>query len=175
MRIVAGELGGRKLLSPPRGHEVRPTADKVREALFSMLGDVSGKVVLDLFCGTGALGIEALSRGAERATFVDSQVGPVQRNVVALDLEGRAELVRSDALEFLRRGGPRFDLILCDPPYRLARRVGADLDKLLPDRLAEGGRVVVESSAQEPVELSSEPERERRYGDTLLKIWTGIR
>ena len=171
MRVVGGELGGRRLLSPPRGHQVRPTPDRVREALFSILGDVEGLSVLDLFCGTGALGIEALSRGAARATFVDSQIGPAQRNVVALELEARTELVRSDALAFLRRPGPGYDLILCDPPYRLARRVGPELDQLLPGRLAAGGRIAVESSAREPVELAGEPERERRYGDTLLRIW----
>lgn len=171
MRIVAGELKGRKLLSPPRGHEVRPTADRVREALFSIVGDVEGAEVLDLFCGTGALGIEALSRGAAHAVLVDSSIGPAHRNVAALDLEGRAELVRSDALEFLRRDRRRFDLILCDPPYRLARRIGPDLDQLLPPRLAEGGRIVVESSAAEPLELAGEPQRERRYGDTLLRAW----
>lgn len=171
MRVVAGELGGRRLLSPPRGHEVRPTADKVREALFSMLGDVADSTVLDLFCGTGALGIEALSRGARSGVFVDSSIGPAQRNIVALGLEDRAQLVRADALAFLRRAGPSFDLILCDPPYKLARRVGPELEQLVPGRLTEGGTVVIESSAQEPVELSTKPERERRHGDTLLRIW----
>lgn len=173
MRIVAGELKGRRLLSPPRGHEVRPTADRVREALFSILGDVEGATVLDLFCGTGALGIEALSRGAASAVLVDSSIGPAHRNVAALGLEGRAELVRSDALEFLRRDPRRFDLILCDPPYRLARRIGPDLDQLLPPRLADGGRIVAECSADEPLELAAEPQRERRYGDTLLRVWQG--
>ena len=171
MRVVAGELRGRRLLSPPRGSEVRPTADRVREALFSILGDVEGALVLDLFSGTGALGIEALSRGAGRAVFVDSQIGPVQRNVTALGLEDRAELVRSDALAYLGREGPGFDLILCDPPYRLARRIGPELDQLVPPRLAPGGRFVAESAASEPVELAIEPERERRYGDTLLRVW----
>jgi 16S rRNA (guanine966-N2)-methyltransferase len=175
MRIVAGELKGRRLLSPPRGGEVRPTSDKVREALFAMLGDVSGAVVLDLFSGTGALGIEALSRGAERATFVDSAVGPSHRNVAALGLEDRAELVRADALRYLGRPGPAFDLILCDPPYRLARRIGLELDQLLAPRLAPGGKIVIESSAREPVELSAPPERERRYGDTLLRIYSDER
>jgi 16S rRNA (guanine966-N2)-methyltransferase len=175
MRIVAGELGGRRLLSPPRGSDVRPTSDRVREALFSMLGgDVAGARVLDLFCGTGALGIEALSRGAEHCVFVDSAIGPAHRNVAALKIEDRSELVRAEALEYLGREGPVFDLILCDPPYRLARRVGPDLDKLLPPRLAPGARVVAESSVDEPVELAARPERERRYGETLLRIWKDL-
>jgi 16S rRNA (guanine966-N2)-methyltransferase len=174
VRVVAGELGGRRLLSPPRGSDVRPTADRVREALFAMLGDVSGAQVLDLFCGTGALGIEALSRGAERATFVDSSIGPAERNVHALGLRARARLVRSDALEFLRRDAGSYDLVLCDPPYRLARRIGPELDQLLRERLADGGRVVVEAAAREPVELGSPPARERRYGDTVLRIWEGL-
>lgn len=171
MRVVAGELGGRRLLSPPRGSDVRPTSDRVREALFSMLGDVADASVLDLFCGTGALGVEALSRGAASCVFVDSAIGPAHRNVAALDLAGRAKLVRADALEYLGREGPSFDLILCDPPYRLARRIGPELANALPPRLAEGGRIVIESAADEPVDLDVQADRERRYGETLLRIY----
>jgi 16S rRNA (guanine966-N2)-methyltransferase len=173
MRVVAGELRGRKLLSPPRGADVRPTSDRAREALFSILGDVAGLTVLDLFCGTGALAIEALSRGAERATLVDTDTVLAERNVEALGLRDRADLVHGDVGAYLRLPGEQVDLILCDPPYRLAARLEADLGKLLPSRLAPGGRLVVESAAREPhaLELDLELERERRYGASLLRIW----
>lgn len=170
MRVVAGELRGRRLAAPA-GREVRPTSDRVREALFSILGGVEGAVVLDLYCGTGALAIEALSRGAERATLTDTDVRGARRNVEALGLAERTRIVRGDALAFLRGTDERFDLILCDPPYRLAAGLGPELDQLLPARLRPGGRIVAESSAREPLELALEPLRERRYGDTLLRVY----
>ena len=170
MRVVAGELRGRRLLAPS-GEEVRPTSDRAREALFSMLGDVAGLEVLDLFAGTGALAIEALSRGAARGTLVDVRSETARANVDALGLDDRAEIVTGDALEFLRGDERRFDLILCDPPYRLAARLGPDLDQLLPPRVRPGGRIVAESAAREPLDLSLEPVRERRYGEALLRIY----
>ena len=172
MRVVAGELRGRRLLAPT-GDDVRPTSDRAREALFSMLGDVSALRVLDLFCGTGALGIEALSRGAEQATFVDTDPALAERNVDALGLGERAEVVHGEATAFLARTDERFGLILCDPPYRLAAPLEADLAKLIPGRLVPGGRLVVESAARDPraLELPLELERERRYGAALLRIW----
>lgn len=170
MRIVAGELGGRRLRAPRTGM-VRPTSDRVREALFSILGDVGGLSVLDLFCGTGALGIEALSRGAARATFVDTAIGATVRNVGDLGLTDRCELVRGDAVRFLERDGPSYDLVFCDPPYRVARGLGPDLDRLLGARIGEDGRVIVETAADEPMELPSHALRdERRYGSTLIRI-----
>ena len=170
IRVVAGELGGRKLKAP-RGVDVRPTSDRAREALFSMLGDVAGLQVLDLFAGTGALGIEAVSRGAARATLVDDQPGPARSNVDALGVADRIDVVGADALSYLREPGPQFDLILCDPPYTLAARLGSDLDQLLPPRLRPGGRVVTESAARDPLELEPEPWRERRYGEALIRIY----
>jgi 16S rRNA (guanine966-N2)-methyltransferase len=176
MRVVAGELRGRRLVSPPRrSAAVRPTADPVREALFSILGDVDGNQVLDLFCGTGALAIEALSRGAERATLVDTRTSLARRNVRALGLEDRCEVVRSDALRHLRRARRRFDLIFCDPPYRLAPRLEGELDSLIPERLAEGGRVITESATRRPLRLALPLVRERRYGDTTIRIHAGAR
>jgi 16S rRNA (guanine(966)-N(2))-methyltransferase RsmD len=154
---------------------VRPTADRVREALFSIIGGaVSGAAVLDLFCGTGALAIEALSRGAARATLVDSDPRLARRNVADLGLEARARLVRGDALAFLRRPGERFDLILCDPPYNIADRLEPALDSLIPNRLSKGGRLIVESSARRPLELASLPlELERRYGEAMVRVYGG--
>jgi 16S rRNA (guanine966-N2)-methyltransferase len=142
----------------------------VREALFSILGEVEGATVLDLFCGTGALGIEALSRGARRATLVDTHTTLAARNARELGLEDRCEVVRSDALRYLGRARRRFDLIFCDPPYRLADRLEGELDSLIPGRLAEGGRLIVESAARRPLELTLPLVTERRYGDTLIRI-----
>jgi 16S rRNA (guanine966-N2)-methyltransferase len=170
VRVVAGELKGRTLKAPP-GRDVRPTSDRAREALFSMLGDVSGLDVLDLYAGTGALGIEALSRGAAAATLVDAEADPARANVAALGLTERARVVAGDAIAFLRRPGPSFDLILCDPPYRLAARLGPDLDPLMRARLRPGGSIVVESSARDPLEVDLEPWRERRYGEAVLRIY----
>src|SRR5688572_22010464 len=117
---MGGELRGRRLSAPA---DIRPTTGRVREALFSILGDVGGLRVLDLFCGSGALGIEALSRGAAEATLVDTDVEEAARNVEDLGLGERATIVRADAARFLGGVEPgSFDLILCDPPYALADR-----------------------------------------------------
>jgi 16S rRNA (guanine(966)-N(2))-methyltransferase RsmD len=151
---------------------VRPTADRVREALFSILGDVEGTNVLDLFCGTGALAIEAVSRGASGAVLVDARTSLANRNVGLLGLANRCSVVRSDAPRYLRRATDRFDLVFCDPPYRLADRLEGELDSLVPDRLAEGGRLITESSARRPLELRLPLVTERRFGDTLIRIHT---
>jgi 16S rRNA (guanine966-N2)-methyltransferase len=174
LRIVAGELGGRRLQGPPRrSAAVRPTSDRVREALFSILGDVAGARALDLFCGTGALGIEAVSRGARSATLVDTHTSLVRRNVAELGIGDRCEVVRTDVREFLRRERRRFDLVFCDPPYRLADRLEGDLDSLMPKRLAPGGRLIVEGAALRPLRLTLPAVIERRYGDTLVTIYAG--
>jgi 16S rRNA (guanine966-N2)-methyltransferase len=174
LRIVAGELKGRRLQSPPRrSAAVRPTADRVREALFSILGDIEGARALDLYCGTGALGIEAVSRGAATATLVDTDTALARRNVTDLGLGDRCEVVRSDARAYLRRTRQAFDLIFCDPPYRLADRLEGELDTLIGDRLASGGRLIVEGSARRPLRLDLPLVLERRYGDTVIRIHSG--
>jgi 16S rRNA (guanine966-N2)-methyltransferase len=170
LRITAGELGGRRIRTP-RGGAVRPTTERVREALFSILGEIGGARVLDLFCGTGALGIEALSRGAAEATLVDRDARLARRNVEDLGLADRATVVRSDAARFLRRAQPGgFDLVLCDPPYKLADRLAAQLDPLIRTSLAPKGRAVVESAPQDGLRLSLPVVAERRYGDTLIRV-----
>jgi 16S rRNA (guanine966-N2)-methyltransferase len=175
LRIVAGELGGRRLATPPRrSAAVRPTSDRVREALFSILGDVEAASVLDLFCGTGALGIEALSRGASGATLVDTHTSLARRNVAELGIGERCEIVRSDARVFLRRERRWFDLVFCDPPYRLADRLRGDLDLLIPNVLAPGGRLIVEGAARRPLRLSLPAITERRYGDTVVTVYQGV-
>jgi 16S rRNA (guanine966-N2)-methyltransferase len=174
LRIVAGELGGRRLTTPPRrSAAVRPTSDRVREALFSILGDIGDARVLDLFCGTGALGIEALSRGAAHATLVDERTALVRRNATRLGVGDRCEIVRSDARRLLRRERREFDLIFCDPPYRLADRLEGELDSLIGSRLSQGGRLILEGSVRRPLRLDLPLELERRYGDTLIRIHSG--
>jgi len=174
LRITGGELGGRRIRTPRRGRDLRPTTEQVREAIFSILADVEGARVLDLFAGTGVLGIEALSRGASEATLVDTRPGPARRSVEDLGLGDRATVVRSDAARFLRRAEEgSFDLVLCDPPYRLAARLAGDLDPLIRRALAGGGRVVVESSPENPLELTLSVLRERRYGDTAVTVYGG--
>lgn len=169
MRVIAGELKGQRLVAP-RGWKVRPTSDRVREAVFSALGGVEGASVLDLYCGTGALAIEALSRGAASAVLVDRDTRPALGNVERLGLRERCELLRGDAERWLTANAAaaaprRFDLVFVDAPYRLADRVGQALDKHLPSALAAGGRAVVESGARRPLRIDSlEPLRRRRYG-----------
>jgi 16S rRNA (guanine(966)-N(2))-methyltransferase RsmD len=173
VRVIAGRFGGRRL-SAPRGALTRPTADRVREALFSVLGDLEGARVLDLFAGSGALGIEALSRGAAEVTFVDSAPAALRAlrdNLTALDLE--AEVRRADARGFLRgarKTGRQYDLVFLDPPYRRAAALARELDRDLPAVLSPGARVAVETGRQAPLQLGLPLLDERRYGDTLIRI-----
>jgi 16S rRNA (guanine966-N2)-methyltransferase len=173
VRVVAGRLGGRRLASPPsRSREVRPTSDRARETLFAILGDVSDLSVLDLFCGTGALAIEAISRGADSAVLIDTKPGLARRNVTELGIGNRCELVRSDAIRYLERTDERFGLILCDPPYRLADRLEPQLAKHLPPRLAKWGRLAVECSTRRPLEIDLPLAAERRVGEALIRVWS---
>jgi 16S rRNA (guanine966-N2)-methyltransferase len=149
----------------------------VREALFSMLGDIQRTVVLDLFAGTGALGIEALSRGAERAVFVEhdaAAIRAVRANLARLGLAPpEAEVRVGQALEALRaarEAGETYDLVFVDPPYRQAGDLGGELAALLPRILAPGARVVVESDRRAPAELPMEIVQTKRYGDTTITI-----
>ena len=175
MRVTGGTLGGRRLVAPPTG--VRPTADRVREALFARLRDLDGVCVLDLYAGTGALGIEALSRGATRAVFVErsnASLSALRRNLRALELDAHARVVRGDVRGALRRlasEGLRFDLVLADPPYD-DRAIAAPLAQLVSGQLlAPGATVVVERSRRHPLPpvegLVSRGSR--RYGDTEVE------
>ena len=182
MRVVAGEFGGRRLRMP-KGAGTRPTADRVREALFSMLGDLSGARVLDLYAGSGALGIEALSRGADSAVFVErdrNAASVIERNLADLGLKQR--VISDDALRFLDRRArgarehsfPRgqgvFDVVFCDPPYDSGPRIAGTLAERLPALLADNARIVTESDKRNPLELSFPLVRERSYGDTRIAI-----
>jgi 16S rRNA (guanine966-N2)-methyltransferase len=176
MRVIAGRLGGRRLKAPP-GRRTRPTSERVREALFAMLGDLEGTRALDLFAGSGALGIEALSRGAERAVFVERDalaVRVLRENLAALELSpAAAEVRRGEVLRALQSARERketYDLLFIDPPYGQAGDLGSELSALLPPLLAPGARIVVESDRRAPLTLSAPIERQRRYGDTLITI-----
>ena len=176
MRVVAGRYGGRRLVAPP-GRGTRPTADRVREALFSILdagGAISGATVLDLYAGSGALGIEALSREADSAVFVERDPRVVQVLRTNLDVLGiDAEVRRGDVVAALRdasRRGETYSLVLCDPPYRLAPELGRTLTEALGPVLAAGARVVTESDRRHPLDLDLPLHDERRYGDTLIRI-----
>jgi len=179
MRVIAGRLGGRRLQAPAGRRETRPTSDRVREALFSILGELAGASVLDLFAGTGALGIEALSRGAERAVFVErdrAALRALRANLGALGLAGPAAEVRAgDALGALALAHERretYDLVFVDPPYRAARELGEPLSASLPSLLRPGARVVAESDRRSPLALTGlNALTERRYADTMIAIY----
>ena len=175
MRVVAGIYGGRRLRAP-NGLATRPTADRVREALFSMLGSVEGMRVLDLFAGSGALAIEALSRGAREAVFVDSArraVEAVEANLAGLGIE--AAVHRRDALAYIDGVDEelRFDLVFVDPPYDAAVRLAPELSQGLPPILSADALIVSESDKRFPLELTLPLRLERIYGDTRIALHSG--
>ena len=179
MRVIAGRYGGRRL-SAPAGRATRPTADRVREALFSILGSVEGLAVLDLFAGSGALGIEALSRGAASALLVDRDrraTALSRANLRALGVPPiDAEVVTADALSLLAdlaRGGPRFDLVFVDPPYSSRVPMADRLSERLPPVLNPDARVVTESDKRAPLTLALALVDQRTYGDTCIAIHRG--
>ena len=173
MRIVAGAYGGRSLRAPVGG-ATRPTSDRVREALFSALGDIEGARVLDLFAGTGALGLEALSRGAASADLVDraeSAAWLARANAEALGAP--AVVHRREGLAFLRDAAVarrQYDLLFLDPPYREAGPLAEPLAAALAPVLAPAARVVCESDRRASLRLGLPVSFERRYGDTLIVI-----
>jgi 16S rRNA (guanine966-N2)-methyltransferase len=176
MRVIAGRYGGRRLTAP-QGRRTRPTSERVREALFAMLGDLAGARVLDLFAGTGALGIEALSRGARQAVFVEcdrAAIGALQRNLAALGLDGEEAQLRrehaEDALRRARKCKETYDLLLIDPPYGQALQLAPRLSAALGGVLAPRARVVLEHDRRTSLDLGLELEKERRYGDTTIAI-----
>ncbi len=173
MRVIGGEHGGRRLTAPV-GANVRPTSDRVREAIFDMLfslGGVDGLVVADLFAGTGAMGIEALSRGAASVTFIErdpKSIEGIRANLSAVGLGGAeaggdAAIVRADVDGWVTQTASRFDLVLCDPPYdnagwdTLVARLPADL-------------VVLESSKPIVAPDGWEVLKSKRYGGTIVTV-----
>jgi 16S rRNA (guanine966-N2)-methyltransferase len=151
----------------------------VREAVFAMLGELDGASVLDLFAGTGALGIEALSRGAAHALFVERDRAALQAlwaNLNALELLAPRAHVRAGealaALRAARKRGETYDLVFLDPPYGQTRDLEGPLSATLPAILEPTARVVVESDRRSPLALALQPLREKRYGDTLITIYS---
>jgi 16S rRNA (guanine966-N2)-methyltransferase len=175
MRIIAGSRKGHTIVAP-KGLETRPTSDRTREAAFNLIGPVDGARVLDLYAGSGAMGLEALSRGAVQAVFVDSEreaCRTIERNLDKLRLTG-AVLICDDAARALSAeaaAGRRYELVLVDPPYRLFSEVEAVLARYLPAVLAEDGIVVVETSEREEPELPLPKRTSRRYGSARLTVF----
>jgi 16S rRNA (guanine966-N2)-methyltransferase len=173
MRVIAGRYGGRTL-RVPAGRAIRPTSDRVKEAIFSMLGSLEGARVLDLFAGSGALAIEALSRGATAAVCVDlapRAVATIRANAAGVGAE--LTVLRRDALAYVLDAGARglrYDLVFLDPPYAEAAELGVALNRTLGPLLAPGARVVAESDRRAPLELALPLATERRYGDTLVRM-----
>lgn len=176
MRVVGGFLGSRRLAVPPGG--VRPTSDRVREALFSLLGELCGLRVLDLYAGSGALGIEAISRGAESAVFVDralTSLRVLQANLDSLGISERARVLRGDAQGCVRRLGrarERFDLVFVDPPYASQEAERAAAALVEARLLSEGAKVVFELPKRHSLPPISglAVTQQRRYGDTAIVL-----
>ena len=180
MRVIAGRWKGR-VLRAPKGSSTRPTADRAREALFSVLGPLGGARVLDLYAGTGALGIEALSRGAAWVTFVESgrsALEALRSNVSALGMEEEVLVVPVpvERASLAVAAHAPYDLVLCDPPWARIEPALAALQKLLPAlRLGPGGRVVIEHPARSPLGVGTEwplvRVDHREWGDTAVSIF----
>jgi len=175
VRIIAGTYRGHRIAAP-KGRETRPTSDRVRENAFNLIGPVDDAEVLDLFAGSGAMGLEALSRGAESATFVESDrdaCRTINRNLDKLELTG-AKVLCQDALTALRndaRSGRRYDLVLVDPPYRRFSSLQNALIQYLPEILEPGGLLIVETAASDEPELPLAKLKSRRYGAARLTLF----
>jgi 16S rRNA (guanine966-N2)-methyltransferase len=173
MRVIAGSRKGHRI-DAPRGVATRPTSDRVRENVFNLVqAYVEDTVALDLFAGSGAMGIEALSRGAERAVFVESRptaCRAIEDNLHKLRLTG-AEVVCNDVTRFIGADTRTYDLVFCDPPYDEYAALEPALARYLPRLLAEDGLLVLETAAkQEPV-LPLEQRTSRRYGSARITLF----
>lgn len=175
MRIVAGERRGARI-SAPRGARTRPTSDRAREAVYALVGPVGGAAVLDLFAGSGAMGLEALSRGAGRCLFVESDPEAcrvIRENLARLRLA--ADVACRDALLALRgerAAGRTYDLVLVDPPYGAWEELQRRLAQALPPVLAPAGMLVVETGAKVVPELPLDLVTSRRYGSARITLFT---
>jgi len=177
MRVITGTARGRRL-KELQGMETRPTTDKVKESLFSIIQfDIEGRRVLDLFAGTGQLGIEALSRGAESATFVDCRrdaVKLIHENLKITELADQAKVVCGDSLAFLASAREKYDIVLLDPPYG-AGLLEKALEQLVAfDILRQHGIIVCESPVEQELPEVAEPYllyRTYRYGKIKLTIY----
>jgi 16S rRNA (guanine966-N2)-methyltransferase len=175
MRIIAGSRKGHRIAAP-KGVATRPTGDRVREAAFNLIGPVDDATVLDVFAGSGAMGLEALSRGARRCVFVESDRAAcraIAANLEKLRLTG-ALVTCQDAFAALRQeraAGRRYDLVVVDPPYGSWPELEGRLAAALPPLLAEDGLLVVETDARTEPELPLDPVTSRRYGSARLTLF----
>ena len=173
MRIIAGSRKGARIYAP-KGLTTRPTGDRVREAAFNLIGPVDDAAVLDLFAGSGAMGLEALSRGAASVTFVESDrdaCRAISRNLEKLGLTG-ARVVQDDVLRHLPRESRTYDLIVIDPPYEMVESLQMPLSTHLPRLLAADGIVVFETGARRQPEFAAFNLRaSRRYGSVRLTLF----
>jgi 16S rRNA (guanine966-N2)-methyltransferase len=171
MRIIAGTHRGRRIDAPP-GLSTRPTSDRVRENVFNILGSVEGGRVLDLYAGSGAMGLEALSRGAAHAVFVERDAGAVrtiERNLDRLKLH--ATVLRQDAMAVLAAESRKYDLVFVDPPYDMYPELEQQLARRLPAVLDEDALVVVETDARVQPSLPLEERTSRTYGSARITVY----
>jgi 16S rRNA (guanine966-N2)-methyltransferase len=174
MRIIAGSRKGHTIYAP-HGLDTRPTSDRVRENVFNIVGPVHDATVLDLYAGSGAMGLEALSRGASRAVFVERDrdaVRTIERNLDKLRLQGT--IVRQDAVAALAAeagAGRKYDLVLVDPPYDMYDDVQPQLARYLPAVLSDEGIVVVETDARVEPELPLAQRTSRKYGQARITVY----
>ena len=176
MRIIAGLSKGARIFAP-KGHDTRPTADRAREAAFNLIGPVDEACVLDLFAGSGAMGLEALSRGAATAVFVENDreaCRTIDRNLDKLRLTG-ARVIQQDALRALAAeaaAGRRYDLVLVDPPYQMFSSLQNGLSAYLPAILTDDGLVVLETGSGEEPDIPALRKRtSRRYGAARITLF----
>lgn len=184
MRIIGGMFKSR-LISMPKGTDIRPTQDRVRESVFNLLGDLTGARVLELFAGSGAFGIEAISRGADHCTFVENNskcTAAIAANLESLQVpEYQYDILKANAISVFSRlersvagTGERFNLVILDPPYHkdIARKCLINIDTY--DILTQSAVIVVEHFRKDNLVFDYKnivPEKERRYGDTLISIF----
>jgi 16S rRNA (guanine966-N2)-methyltransferase len=170
--VIAGSRKGHRIAAP-KGEATRPTGDRVREAAFNLIGPVDDAVVLDLFAGSGAMGIEALSRGAASATFVEADrdaARTIDANLDKLRLTG-GRVLRQDVGRFLREERRRYDLILIDPPYEMVESLQMTLSSHLPRLLADDGLIVYETRDKQHPELPLAERTSRKYGSVRLTLF----
>lgn len=174
VRIISGTLRGNRLTNFT-GNDVRPTSDRIKEWIFNVLGNIEGAIVLDLFAGTGNLGIEAISRGAESATFVDSSSGSLQllkKNIALMKIENRVKIRRKDSVKYIgQQNKGEFDLIFADPPYSYSESSSLTLGVM--NILPKNGSFIYETSMKVSQTLPIEPGRVKKFGETVINIYRG--
>jgi 16S rRNA (guanine966-N2)-methyltransferase len=171
VRIIAGTRKGHSIQAPP-GRGTRPTSDRVRENVFNILGPIDDAVVLDLYAGSGAMGLEALSRGAAQAVFVERDPGALRAIEHNLDkLRLRGTVLRRDAVAVLAGENRKYDLVFVDPPYDLYPDLEPQLARYLPPVLSDNAVVVVETDARVEPSLPLEQRTSRTYGSARVTVY----